>query len=63
MLGMCEGSIPRIAMYTFMVAGCLSPLVAVVGNSLWPKHQLRVALASLGLFVVAGVAGVFVMMC
>ncbi|MEM7421496.1 MAG: hypothetical protein AAF364_17510 [Pseudomonadota bacterium] len=61
--GMCEGVIPRIAMFTFMIAGSLSPLVAIVGHKLWPERATRVAVVSLLLFVVAGIAGAFVMAC
>ena len=50
-------------MLTFMIAGSLSPLVAIVGGKLWPKHTARVAVVSLLLFVVAGAAGALVMMC
>lgn len=60
---MCDGPIPRIAIYTFMIAGTLSPLVSIVGAKLWPQRAGRVALASLALFVVAGIAGAFVMLC
>lgn len=60
---MCEGSIPRLATYTFMIAGCLSPLVAIVGAKRWPQRAGRVAITSLALFVLAGVAGAFVMAC
>jgi hypothetical protein len=60
---MCDGPIPRIATYTFMIAGTLSPLVAIVGAKLWPSRPGRVALASLALFLVAGIAGAFVMLC
>jgi len=60
---MCEGSIPRIALYTFMIAGTLSPLVSILGARLWPNRAGRVALASLALFLVAGIAGAFVMLC
>jgi hypothetical protein len=60
---MCDGPVPRIATYTFMIAGTLSPLVSIVGAKLWPNRAGRVALASLALFLVAGIAGAFVMLC
>jgi uncharacterized membrane protein len=60
---MCEGTVSRVAVYTFMIAGILSPLVAIVGGKLWPHRSGRVALASLVLFVLAGIAGIFVMLC
>ncbi len=60
---MCDGPIPRIATYAFMIAGTLSPLVAMVGAKLWPQRAGRVAVVSLVLFVVAGIAGAFVMLC
>jgi uncharacterized membrane protein len=60
---MCEGTVPRLATYTFMIAGTLSPVVAIVGAKLWPHRAGRVAIASLALFVLAGVAGLFIMRC
>ncbi|MCA9705123.1 MAG: hypothetical protein KDK70_04635 [Myxococcales bacterium] len=60
---MCDGSIPRIAFYAFLIAGSLAPLSAVVGGKLWPQHTTRVALASLLCFVVAGIAGAVVLAC
>ena len=60
---MCDGSVPRIALYTFMIAGTLSPLVSIVGAKLWPARATRVAVVSLALFVVAGIAGAFVLLC
>lgn len=60
---MCDGSIPRIATYTFMIAGTLAPLISIVGAKLWPQRAGRVAVASLASFVVAGIAGAFVFLC
>lgn len=62
-LAMCDAPIPRIATYTFMIAGTLSPLVSILGAKLWPNRAGRVALASLALFLVAGIAGALVMLC
>lgn len=63
MRGMCEGAAPRIATYTFMIAGLLAPLSAIVGSKLWPERPGRVAIASLSLFLLAAGAGAFVMLC
>lgn len=60
---MCEGSIPRIAMYTFMIAGSLAPLVAMIGARQWPKHTMRVGMVSLGLFAVAAAAAAVFATC
>lgn len=60
---MCEGSLPRIAMYVFMVAGSLAPLTAMVGARRWPQHTMRVGLVSLGLFGVAAAAAAVFAAC
>ena len=57
---MCDGATSRIATYTFMIAGTLSPVVAIVGAKLWPKRALWIGLASLTLFMIAGIAAAFV---
>lgn len=60
---MCDGLAPRIATYVFMTAGLLAPLTAIAGAKIWPDRAKQAAVASLFVFVVAAVAGAFVLVC